>query len=432
MADRRGGLPTKLKNVTRLNKSTGKMSLYRQTYHVSPFQKTEPKKGGPAAPPASNVASDFNKAVSTRPRKENSMKLVDYVNKLTPSNGEIGTVATNNIIKKLRNLNDTKVLKEAYFDKVFSQGFFNSEHSKNYKGLLRDTARIVNNLPKRTTDYSEIVSSIVNHRQNINDGAMASIVSSFQDHKMLHDAIRLKTNKSESYDKEEFLHDFYIKFANPTNQIGSYLGSDEFTDTAKASIQSVYGVPNDLKYINNVPTLTDQEIRMWENFINEHNNYVHSNMQDKELYKHILLKLSPIVAAAMFKSEKVYNLPIYQSTLSQLYGSVDDTNLKKIKDINIDTGDDANFKANKSKFVIDGENNVYLSTILSMNELYYKDFVSIPKDNSIDVMDRYSKKSKEILKENNGLSHDEINKGIDEQRDIFDNKNDDSFVTINM
>jgi hypothetical protein len=430
MGNVRRGLPTKLKSVTRVNKATGKISLYRQKYHISPFQKTPAKKGalGNDVP---NVAEAFNKAVSERPRREKSMKLVDYVNNLTPSaNGEIGTVATNNIIRKLKNLNDTKTLKEAYFDKVFSEGFFNSQHAGKYNGLLRDTSKIVNNIPNRVTDYGEIISSIVNNRHNINDNALSSIVSSFKDHKMLHDAIRLRSHKSESYDKEELLHDFYIKFSNPMNQIGAYLGQDGFTDTIKASIQSMYGVSNDLRYITNTPTLTDSEIKMWESFINEHNNYVHTEMKDKELYKHILMKINPMVAAAMFKSDNVYDIPIYQSTLSQLHGSIEDTTYKTIKDIDLRTGDDSSFKTNKSKFVING-NDVYLSTILSINELYYKDFVSVPKDASGDVVTNFSKKSKEILRENK-LSYEEINKGIDEQSDVFNNRNDNSFVAINI
>jgi hypothetical protein len=158
MANRRRGLPTKVKSVTRLNKKTGKMSVYKQKYHVNPFEKTKTaKKGG------NNVADKFSVSMSKRPRLEKRMKVGRFIENLTPADGQLGTHAIGKLVDKVKSNNDVSQVREKYFDQVFKEGFFKPEHFKEHKGLLSDTSKLINNLPQTEHMYAEVVSSIINN-----------------------------------------------------------------------------------------------------------------------------------------------------------------------------------------------------------------------------------------------------------------------------
>lgn len=424
MANRRTGLPVKKKSVTRLTKS-GKMSTYVQAYHVNPFEKS--KNVNEKGVKTNTVADQFSISLIKRQKSENKMSIKDFAANLTPTNGAIGSYAAGKLVSKVKSRKDIISLRESYFDPVFSEGFFNGDNIGKHTGLLRDTSKIVNNIPQNPHAYDQIVQSIIRNKSNIHKTAMTNISASFQNHQMLNDTLRANIPKSESYEREEFLHDFNARIINPIGQVGTFF-KNNLTDPLKASIQGLYGIPNDLEYINNPPIMTEKEVQMWESWITENNKQISTNLSDGILYKQILVEMNPKVASEIFKSDKIIDIPIYQSTIMDLSSKKQDTNLKLIKDFSLQN--ETEFGISSVKFVIDDNLKVYLSFIIEVNNLTNRDFVSVSQQRTNEYMNDYNKKTLDILSDSD-LSRIEVEKILIDETNDFKAFNDDSFVMIN-
>ena len=154
MANRRKGLPTKRKAVARVSKS-GKMSLYQQNYHVNPFTKTKKGASKEKAAKTNTTADKFAVSMGQRVKSDNRKSVKDFADGMTPSNGQVGSHAANKLVSKVKTKKDVNQLRESFFDPVFSEGFFNSANLGKHKGLLRDTTKVINNMPQNPHSYNQ-------------------------------------------------------------------------------------------------------------------------------------------------------------------------------------------------------------------------------------------------------------------------------------
>ena len=309
------GLPTKKLNVLRKSKS-GKVSMYQQSYHVSAFEKTKGRSGNDGKQTSdlkdNNKADNYNVSVSSKMKSDKKQKLQHYVENLTPVNGKIGSVAVDKIVSKVKTKNDMSQLKESYFNQVFKEGFFNGDNVGKHGGLLKDTSRLINKLPANEHNYREISNSLISNASSISDHAMVNMVSAVADRGLM-ESVLAPTVANESYDKDEFRHNYYVKYSNPMSQLNT-LYQDNSSDPAKASVQHLYGLANDLDHITNVPKLTETDVKLWENWIDQNSRQIKQKLVSNKLYNTLLVELSPSVAAELYKTNKMISLPIYQST----------------------------------------------------------------------------------------------------------------------
>ena len=336
----RRGLPTKRLSVLRTSKS-GKTSLYQQNYRINPFEKDNSRSSndGKLNPENSsknkmdadvslkenNKADQFSISMTQKSKMDSKQKLKDYVDNLTPVNGKIGGVAVNRIVSKVKSKNDMSQLKESYFNQIFTEGFFNDKNISGYKGLLQDTSNLINKLPANEHNYREISNSLINNKSNIAESAMVNMASAVSDRGLMAEVLTPSTvaisasngtvsgGAGESYDKEEFRHDWFVKYLNPVNQLNT-LYQDNSSDPSKSSVQNLYGLANDLDYIKNVPKLTDLDIKLWDNWINKNSTQIKSSLSSNKLYNTLLIEIDPTVASELYKTDKIIELPLYQST----------------------------------------------------------------------------------------------------------------------
>ncbi len=427
MANRRRGLPTKRKAVTRVTKS-GKLSLYQQNYHVNPFNKSKKTSGKEKAAKTNTTADKFAVSMSQRPKSDKRKSIKDFSANLTPVDGQIGSHSAGKLVSKVKTKNDVNQLRESFFDPILSEGFFNSANISKYKGLLRDTTKVINNMPQNPHSYNQVVQSILQNKDKISHAAMVNISSSFQNHQMFSDTLRKNVPKAEAYDREEFLHEYHARHINPMGQLGSFMKRN-LTEPMKASVQSMYGLPNDMEYISNVPTLTKGETKMWEMWIDKNNEHIQNNLLNGTLFRHLMLELDPTVAGEMFKSDRMIDIPIYQSTVMNLVGKKNDTNLKVIKEFELQN--DTNFVINSAKFVIDDKHKVYLSLMLEVSNLQSKDFVSVSNTRTEEFVEAYNNKTLDILSDTD-LSRTELKSMIVDETKRFKSINDDSFIIVDV
>jgi hypothetical protein len=141
-----------------------------------------------------------------------------------------------------------------------------------------------------------------------------------------------------------------------------------------------------------------------------------------------MLELDPSVASAMFKSERMVDIPIYQSTLLSFVGKDNDTDFKVIKKVNI--SNETGFNISDAKFVLSPENKVFLSIRINIEDLHERDFVSVSKERTGEFIDSFNKRAMKRI-DTSILSEQESKKKLDEVRDKYSGVNDDSFLIVN-
>ena len=143
------------------------------------------------------------------------------------------------------------------------------------------------------------------------------------------------------------------------------------------------------------------------------------------------MPINPNIAATLYKAPETYTIPIYQSILFQFYKerkNIDD--YKIIKEIDLPFGDD-DINISGGKFVIDSTNNVFLTFNYNLTSTAYKDFLSIPNDIDNDIISTFGKAMITTLVKDN-LSRSEVTKKVNDLVTDFHNKNDNSFIMINI
>lgn len=426
MVNRRSGLPTKRLNVIRKTKR-GNISMYQQSYHVNIFEKTKKSKSDNVNK-SSNKVDDFMISITQKTKSDKLQKLEHYVNDLTPVDGSIGLNSVNKILSKTKNNKDVSVLKNVYFDKVFQEGFFNKENLNQHKGLLQDTSKIINNIPKNEFSYKEISNSIIFNKNNIDKKASMSMINSFQDKNLLSHVVN-NYNKKESYDKDDFLNDFYTEYINPLLQLELF-HIDKITDPLKSVVSSIYGLSNDLTYINNTPILNDKEKILWSKWIDINNSNIKNN-HDIKLYNSILMKIDPLIASSLYKSKKEIELPIYQSIISNFTITKPEHNLTLIKKIELQNK--TNFNIIESEFVKNENNDVYIWLVLKLQDVLYNEFILLNNNYLKNFIEKYFDDIFYVLNNNNSiLSQSDLRNKINIMKEKYNNINNDVFSIVNL
>lgn len=424
--NRRAGLPIKKLAVTRVSKS-GKLSLYNQGYHINGFEKTTSGKHTSTLK-ENNIADQYVVSLSQRQKIDKKKNLQGYIEGLTPVGGKIGGIAIDKILSKVKTKNDMNQLKESYFNQVFSENFFNDDHIKGYIGLLKDTSKLINSLPANEHNYKSITNSLIMNKEHISDVAMGTMVSSFQNRDLLHTVLSDKPILQESYSKDSFKQDYYVKHVNPMGQLGLFFQHD-IADPTKSSVQSLYGISNDLTSIPNKPRLTELDVKMWENWIDKNTVHIKKMLSANKLYNTLLIELEPLVASELFKTNKMIELPIYQSTIIDLIDSNKMSGYKVIKNIKIDN--DTEFDIIDANFVIDPAKKVYLEIQLCVNNATQNDFISLNRSMTNNLLDSYNTDFLNNLNTTE-ISLIEAKKTLNDLTSSFKNNNNDSFIMVNI
>ena len=198
------GLPTKRKMVSRLNKS-GKLSTYSQRYHLNPFKRTgSTNRGGKSAALANSTAT---KVVSNLQKKPaiNRKASIDAVIKTSSKSSPNGIESTKLLSSKIKSDADVKKFTESYLNTSLQN--IGPVNNLNAGRMTNEHSLIVNNIPENETSYNEVVSSLINNRESMDDRAFSTIVSSFSNHDLLESVLKKSSKKVESYDREDLLHD---------------------------------------------------------------------------------------------------------------------------------------------------------------------------------------------------------------------------------
>jgi hypothetical protein len=199
----RKGLPTKKLIVSRLT-SKGKLSTYSQGYHLNPFQKTT------SSDRSSRFGSTTSSAradsiVSNLKSNVAKLKKQSLSNIVSSHNGQsLGKHTTNAILSKIRSEKDVKLLANEHFAKSFSN--ISSVNNNTRAHMVNENSKILNNIPPTEASYTELLNQFISNKNKIDDVSFSNMLTSFSDHKLL-ESVMGGSNKSESYDKDELLHD---------------------------------------------------------------------------------------------------------------------------------------------------------------------------------------------------------------------------------
>lgn len=218
----RKGLPTKKKVVSRVTKS-GKMSIYSQSYHLNPFKKSGNKNKSPKQEgDAGNKADLIVEKMRTRPAIDKRATVEGMLTSVDPKRS-IGYLKTDKICSKLKSIQDVEILSKNLLQNSLSGlKYTDSVHDIN---KVNEHTKIFNNIPETPEAYSVVLKDLINNRSKMANHVFSSLIYSLKNHPLIEKVLSGKM-KSESYDKDDLLHDWKVQYSNPVSQIINYYNGD--------------------------------------------------------------------------------------------------------------------------------------------------------------------------------------------------------------
>ncbi len=200
----RKGLPTKKLVVSRLT-SKGKLSTYTQGYHLNPFQKTTSHGGGRLG--STHTSERADAIVSNLKKNVANLKKQSLSTILSSHTGQsLGKQTTNAILSKVRSDKDVKILANEHFAKSLST--ISSVDTKTRDQIVNENSKILNNIKPTESAYTDLLDQFIKNKNKIDDVSFSNMLTSFADHNLLESVISGgRSNKNESYDNDELLHD---------------------------------------------------------------------------------------------------------------------------------------------------------------------------------------------------------------------------------
>jgi hypothetical protein len=198
----RKGLPVEKKMVSRLSKS-GKLSTYSQNYHLNPFKKSTDTKNKKIDQSTGNRADKIAEILKTKPATDKRATVEGMLTSVNPEK-TIGYKKTAKISSKLKSLKDVKMLSDGLLKKSLSS--LKSIKTVNDINKVNEHNKIFNNIPETPEAYSVVLKDLIDNKGKMANNAFSSIIHSMKNHNLVESTLS-GSMKSESYDKDDLLHD---------------------------------------------------------------------------------------------------------------------------------------------------------------------------------------------------------------------------------
>lgn len=382
----RKGLPTEKKMVSRVAKS-GKLSIYTQGYHLNPFKKSTDKKNKKIDQDSGNRAERIAQTLKTKPATDKRATVEGMLNSVNPQS-PLGYKKITKISSKLKSLKDVNMLSDGLLKK--SLGTLKSTNTVSDINKVNEHSKLFNNIPETTEAYSVVLNDLVSNKSKMANNAFSSIINSMKNHSLIESTLSSKM-KSESYDKDDLLHDWKIEYSNPLSQVMNYYDGD-LSDNLRAIIANIWNKENDLTYLNNGIILTDREKETTKNWIDLNNDEASKVVTTGLLQNTTFIKLDKNFASLVYASGIDVNFSLYNSIVYEFKNGTDKLNESewiKIKDVNIKN--ESNFTVHSSSFYLrNSTKEVFLIVKLSIKNAMDYNFVSLSNNETNNFIDKYN------------------------------------------
>lgn len=385
----RKGLPIKRKAVTRVSKS-GKFSSYTQAYHLNPFKKTSSKDSPKQDAAALNKADRLVDKMKTRPAIDKRATIEGMVSTIDPMES-MGLLKADKICSKLKTLQDVQSLRTNYLDSSLKSmnGTPTTENSRK----INEHIKLFNNIPATPESYTVALGALIANKSNIHPGTFAALAHSFSNHDVVERAITKNFSKKESYDSDEFYHDWKVDYGNPVSHVINYYNGD-MGDNLKSTVCDVWGQESDLTYMNKGVSLTAFEKDLTQRWIDYNNESAAKVVSGGLLKNKIYIKLDKSLAAMIYNSSTEVIFDLYNSTIFEFTSNTDalePEDWKKIKDTSVTN--DSNFTFHNCAFYMrTSDKQVFFIATISIKNAGDYNFISVSNRDTSNFIDEYNDK----------------------------------------